>query len=142
MKKVESKLLRIILIVFGTIFLILGILGLLLPVMPGTVFLILSTACYIRSSERLYLWLINNRWFGKYARMYFQEKAMPLKAKIFASVSMWISISVSLYFVQNNYIKLLLLLVGLSVTGYFLYLKTGSPLEINGSEIDHNHVSR
>lgn len=135
MKKVESKLLRGVLIVLGTLFLVLGILGLILPVMPGTIFLILSTACYVRSSDKLYLWLINNKWFGKYARMYFQEKAMPFKAKVFATVSMWLSISVSIYFVDNVSIKILLLLIGISVTGYFLYLKTGTPVDINPEDL-------
>jgi uncharacterized membrane protein YbaN (DUF454 family) len=130
MKKVESKVLRVLLIILGTIFLVLGVIGLILPVMPGTIFLILATACYIRSSEKLYLWLINNKWFGKYARMYFQEKAMPLKAKIFATVSMWTSISVSLYLVEKPFVKVILIIVGISVTGYFAYLKTGTPKEL------------
>ncbi len=130
MKKVESKVLRVLLIILGTIFLVLGVIGLILPVMPGTIFLILATACYIRSSEKLYLWLINNKWFGKYARMYFQEKAMPLKAKIFATVSMWTSISISLYLVEKPFVKVILIIVGISVTGYFAYLKTGDMSEI------------
>lgn len=124
MKKVESKLVRILLMISGTIFLILGIIGLILPVMPGTVFLILATACYIRSSEKMYLWLINNRWFGKYARLYLEERSMPLKAKIIASLSMWTSISISAYYVDSPVIRIILISVGISVTLYFVYLKT------------------
>lgn len=127
MKKVENKVLRILLMIFGTIFVILGIIGLILPVMPGTIFLILATACYIRSSETMYNWLINNKWFGKYARMYFEERAMPLRAKIVASVSMWFSICVSMYLVDKFAIRVVLLAVGISVTLYFLSLKTSVP---------------
>ncbi|MFN8577107.1 MAG: YbaN family protein [Candidatus Sericytochromatia bacterium] len=130
MKKVENKVLRIGLIILGTIFLILGIIGLILPVMPGTIFIILATACYIRSSEKLYLWIINNKWFGKYARLYLKEKAMPLKAKIIASVSLWFSISVSFYLVDKTFVRIILLLVGISVTSYFLYLKTATREEL------------
>lgn len=124
MKKAESRFVRILLMILGTIFLFLGIIGLVLPVMPGTIFLILATACYIRSSETMYLWLINNRWFGKYARLYFEEKSMPLRAKIIASVSMWTSISISIYYIDKPVVRIIMLVTGVCVTLYFLYLKT------------------
>ncbi len=124
MKRVESKLARVLLMGLGHFFVGMGVLGLILPVMPGTVFFILATACYIRSSEKMYLWLINNKWFGKYAKMYLEKRSMPLKAKIFASLSMWISISVSIYLVEKALIRVILILVGISITTYFVSLKT------------------
>lgn len=123
-KKVENKIVRIFLIILGTFFLILGIIGLIMPIMPGTIFLIMATACYIRSSDRMHLWLINNRWIGKYARSYFEERAMPLKAKIFASGMMWFSITSSMFLLESIFFKSVFILIGIMTTAYFMSLKT------------------
>lgn len=124
MKRSESRIVRILLMMCGHIFVVLGIIGIILPVMPGTVFFILATACYIRSSEKMYLWLINNKWFGRYAKLYLEERSMPLKAKLIATISMWTSISISIYYVDRPLIRLILLATGICVTIYFISLKT------------------
>ena len=123
-KKVENKYMRMLLNILGTIFVILCILGIILPVMPGTIFLILATACYIRSSDRMYNWLINNKLFGRFARMYFEERAMPMSAKIIASVMMWTSVISSLFILESLIVKLIFVMIAIGVTLYFVSLKT------------------
>jgi uncharacterized membrane protein YbaN (DUF454 family) len=51
-------------VIAGTISLVLGIVGIIIPVLPTTPFLLLSAVCYMRGSQRLYIALIHNRFFG------------------------------------------------------------------------------
>ena len=76
-------------IVIGTISLALGILGIFLPLLPTTPFLLLTAALYFKGSSRLYNWLLNHRYFGPYIRNYRENKAIPLRAKIVSLVLMW-----------------------------------------------------
>ena len=64
--KKSSKLIRPILIILGTIFLAIGIIGILIPLLPTTPFLLLAAACYARGSNRFYNWLLCNKFFGNY----------------------------------------------------------------------------
>ena len=60
----------------------LGIAGIFLPLLPTTPFLLLAAACYVRSSPRLYRWLMNHRWTGEYIRDYREKRGLPLRTKI------------------------------------------------------------
>ena len=82
-RQISSNLSRWALIIIGSFFTGLGILGLFLPLLPTTPFLLLAAACYIRSSERFYNWLINNKWLGNYIKNYLEGKGVSLKAKVF-----------------------------------------------------------
>lgn len=76
-------------IVLGSISLALGILGIFLPLLPTTPFLLLTAALYFKGSPRLYNWLLNHRHFGPYIRNFRENKAIPLRAKIISLVLMW-----------------------------------------------------
>jgi uncharacterized membrane protein YbaN (DUF454 family) len=69
---------RRLLIVAGTLFTGLGIIGIFVPILPTTPFLLLAAACFMRSSERFYHWLINNRILGAYVRDYMEGKGIPI----------------------------------------------------------------
>ena len=69
-KEASNPFVRVLWILAGTIFVVLGGLGVLLPGLPTTPFLILAAACYIRSSQKLYDWLIANKTFGPYLKDY------------------------------------------------------------------------
>ena len=83
-KKIVNKYLRWLLISAGTVSVLLGILGIILPLLPTTPFLLLAAASYAKSSEKFYNWLINNRFFGNYIRNYREGKGIPLRVKISA----------------------------------------------------------
>ena len=89
-KNLFFEIKKLIFLTIGLICLVLGILGYILPGLPGTIFLIISVACFIRSSEKLYKFVINNRIFGKLIRDYRESKAMPKKAKIISISMIWI----------------------------------------------------
>ena len=84
MKKSRFLIIRLLWISLGSILVGIGTIGIFVPGLPTTVFLILAAACYIRSSERLYNWLIRNKRFGKYIKDFREGKGMPQRAKIIA----------------------------------------------------------
>ncbi len=92
-RKLKSNFSRWVLIIVGSFFAGLGILGIFLPLLPTTPFLLLAAACYIRSSERLYNWLMNNKWIGRYIKNYIEGKGIPLKSKVLSISALWITIS-------------------------------------------------
>ena len=89
----KQKALRILLIITGTISLGLGAVGIFFPLLPTTPFLLISAACYLRGSERMYNWLLKNRWFGEYIKNYQEGRGIPLKTKILAISVLWITYS-------------------------------------------------
>jgi uncharacterized membrane protein YbaN (DUF454 family) len=102
----------------GCIALALGILGIFLPLLPTTPFLLLASACFARGSERLHRWLLSHGIFGEYLRNFEAGKGIPLKAKIVASTLMWASLSWSMTLVGNNGLRLVLAVIGTTVTVY------------------------
>lgn len=76
-------------IILGTVSLALGIIGIFLPLLPTTPFLLLTAALYFRGSPRLYQWLLNHKCLGPYIRSFRENKAIPLRAKIISLLLMW-----------------------------------------------------
>lgn len=113
-------------IVAGSISLGLGTLGIIVPVLPTTPFLLLAVACFMRSSERLLNWLLNNRWFGKYIRNYQEGKGIPKKTKIVALSFLWITIIYSTCFIVEEILiaQVALLLVAVGVTIHLIRTPT------------------
>lgn len=122
MDKIKIK--KLLLIAAGSLSVVLGAVGLAIPVLPTTPFLLLACFCFVRSSESLYQWLIHHKVFGKYIYNYVTYKAVTKKAKISALILLWASLSISIFVVNNLHVRLLLLAVGIGVTVHLLYLKT------------------
>tara|TARA_B100000945_G_C20033295_1_gene435533 strand:+ start:67 stop:498 length:432 start_codon:yes stop_codon:yes gene_type:complete len=83
-KETKNPIAKILWIVLGSFFVMIGAIGAVVPGLPTTLFLILAAACYIRSSQKLYDWLIENKTFGPYLKDYREGKGMPKNAKILA----------------------------------------------------------
>ena len=120
----RRKITRILLVIAGTISLVLGAIGIVLPILPTTPFLLLSAACYCRSSERMYRWLIGNRWFGDYIKNYRAGKGIPMKTKVLALSVLWGTIIVSSIFLGNIIIAIVLFAVAAGVSIHILRLPT------------------
>ncbi len=119
------KLLKAFLIVIGFLAVGLGILGMFLPVLPTTPFLLLAAACFAKSSKRFYHWLLNNKWFGSYIKNYREGKGIPLKIKILSMGFMWVTIlTSSIFFIDNIYIRILLIVIAIIVTIHISLIKT------------------
>ena len=115
---------KFVLNMVASIAVILAILGIFLPLLPTTPFLLLASACYARSSTRMHQWLLQNRLFGEALRNYENNKAIPLRAKIIALLMLWSSISYSIWTVKQPALKGMLVLIALGVTVFLLRMKT------------------
>ena len=115
---------KYLLILLGSVSLILGIIGIFIPLLPTTPFLLLSSFCYVRSSKRMYNWLINHKIFGNYIYCYLTYKAVPMKTKIFAIVFLWTTMIISMLLIPLLHVRLFLAAVGIAVTVHLLTLKT------------------
>ncbi len=116
---------KVLYIVLGSISLGLGILGIFLPLLPTTPFLLLTAALYFRGSPRLYDWLMNHKYFGPYIKNFREHKAIPLRAKILSVSLLWITISYSaLVVISLLWVKILLFCIAIGVTYHILSFKT------------------
>ena len=121
MRKLGKK----ILIVFGTFFLGVGVIGIFVPLLPTTPFLLLSAGCYARSSKRLYDWLMSNRYFGRHLKDYMGGKGISLNLKIITLSLFVMTIAYSVIFIiDNNFWRMTLLLIGAGVSVHILAIKT------------------
>ncbi|MBN1950275.1 MAG: YbaN family protein [Bacteroidales bacterium] len=108
------RLLKLIYVAGGTLSVGLGVLGIFVPGLPTTVFLLIAAYLYMRSSEKMYKWLISNRLLGKYILDFHQKKGMTLPTKIYAISLMWLMISLSvIFFIPNPIIDYVVLGVGI-----------------------------
>ena len=123
--KTSHGLIRWVWIGGGTFFVGLGIMGIFLPLLPTTPFLLLAAACYARGSKRFYNWLLNNRWFGNYIKNYREGKGIPLKTKILSISLLWATIGYSTVFVVGiPFVRVGLILIAIAVTTHILSIKT------------------
>jgi uncharacterized membrane protein YbaN (DUF454 family) len=123
--RMPSRFKRGLFVVAGTIFLGLGSLGIFLPILPTTPFLLLATACYYKGSKRMHNWMMNNKWFGKYVRNYMEGKGISLRTKLFTIIFLWATIAVSAFFLVNILIvQIVLLIIAIVVSIHIITLPT------------------
>ena len=115
---------RVLFNLLGTLFLLVGILGVVLPLLPATPFLLLASACYVRGSQALHRWLMSNKYLGTYITNIKDNRSMPRKAKIMTIAVLWASLLFSLSRVDSLLVDMTLLMVGLGITALIVRLKT------------------
>jgi len=109
----------------GTFFVALGTIGIFLPLLPTTPFLLLAAGCYAGGSKKFYNWFLNNRWFGEYIRNYREKKGIPLKIKILSISFLWATIGYSIVFVVDILlIRVILAFIAIAVTIHIIRLRT------------------
>lgn len=125
MKLHSSPVIRGLLWTVGTISLILGIVGIFLPVLPTTPFLILTAYLYAKSSERFYNWLMNHRRLGPYVRQWVEHRCLTLRTKLLALALLTAAIASSnVFFVDWFWAHLAMALTGILVGVYVLSFPT------------------
>ena len=119
---------QLVLIGLGIGLVALGVIGIFLPVMPTTIFLLLAAACFVRSSDRLHRWLRGHRVLGPYLLAVEGKSGMPRRAKITTLVVLWASILSSAFiFVDALWLRMLLLAIAGGVSIFILSRKTMVP---------------
>ena len=104
-----------------------GLIGIVVPGLPTTPIMILAAACFFRSSERLYNWVIENKYYGHHVKNFREGRGMPKKAKFMALVTMWVFVSISVFFGIPDHmlmIKVITILGAATGTGYVISLRT------------------
>lgn len=113
----------------------LGAIGVFVPLLPTTPFLLLAAYLFFKSSDRLYNWLIRNKYFGNYIENYRKYKAITLRSKIFSLLLLWGSITYSSFcFVDEWWIRILLFVVAIGVSIHILRFKTLRKVVHNNEE--------
>jgi uncharacterized membrane protein YbaN (DUF454 family) len=114
---VSGRLWKLLLIACGTLCVALGVIGIFLPIMPTTVFLLMAAACYARSSDRFYQRLINQRYLGSYIRNHREGRGMKRRDKAVTLTLLWIGIGATIVFSVNAlWGRLALLGIAVAVT--------------------------
>ncbi|BDQ01630.1 MAG: hypothetical protein KatS3mg036_0778 [Ignavibacterium sp.] len=119
------KFYRYFYLISGFLLVAIGVIGIFLPVLPTTIFLILASACFVKSSPKANEWLRNHKVLGMYVKNYQDKTGLTIKAKIFNIAFLWIMILLSAFYLTDEfYIKVVLLLIAIGVTIHLLMIKT------------------
>ena len=130
----KSPLYKGLLVSVGVLSVGLAVAGVFLPLLPTTPFLLLAATCFVRSSDRLYRWLIAHKWFGSYIRNYREHHAITRRAKVVLLLMLWSVLAYTAIGVLSvTALRVLLLLIGLGVTLHVLRLKTLTPEMLAGT---------
>lgn len=121
----KNPVVRWVFLISGFILVGVAVLGMFLPLLPTTIFLILAAWCFAKSSEKFHSWIHHNRWFGRYLRDYRTGRGMTLRSKVTSLSMLWIGIGISgVLLTDNLFVRILLAAVAVGVTWHLLYIKT------------------
>lgn len=116
---------KYLLVVLGSVALVLGIVGIFLPLLPTTPFLLLAAALYFRSSPRLYDWLLSHRHLGPYIRNFRENRAIPLRVKIVSVSLVWVTLLYCTFFVAESLLlRLFFVLLATAISAHILHYRT------------------
>ncbi|MCS7486510.1 MULTISPECIES: YbaN family protein [Marinomonas] len=111
---------RILYLLLGWFSLISGIIGIFLPLLPTTPFVLLAAWCFSKSSKRFHSWLLNHKFFGPIVHDWQSSDGIPRRARNRAILFMWIGMTISMFVVSRFWATIGLLIIGLCVMTYLL----------------------
>jgi len=124
---ISNPILRALVFLLGIICLVIGIPGVVLPIVPGFPLLLVAAYLFSKSSVRYYNWLMNHKTFGPLIRDYNAGQGIPLRVKLTAVLTLWIAVSISvLYFIPVDYGKIAFIVIAAIVSWHILSLPTKS----------------
>lgn len=111
--------------ILGLLFVAIGFIGIFLPLLPTTIFLIIASYFFMKGSPELNEWMMKNKYLGPYVRNFRDKKGMTAKSKVSAISMLWFTILISaIFFTDYLLVRLLLLSVAIGVTIYIANYKT------------------
>ncbi|CAG2138963.1 hypothetical protein LMG31506_02041 [Cupriavidus yeoncheonensis] len=124
----RQRLLRALWVTLGATSLLLGIIGIFLPVLPTTPFVLLAAGCFARGSERFHGWLLEHPRFGPLVSDWQRHHSIPLRAKCLALVMMWTSMGATAWFMRGRPLaSAALIACAAAVSIWMLRLPTRAP---------------
>ena len=126
-RELAGRFWRPLLIAAGVLLVVIGAIGIFVPLLPTTVFLLLAAICFGKSSPGAYRWLMTNRVFGRMLRDYHEGRRATLRTKITSIATLWLGLAVTVWFVRTLWIDAGLLAIGIAVSIHLLRLRTPAP---------------
>jgi uncharacterized membrane protein YbaN (DUF454 family) len=115
---------NILFTILGCVFLAVGAVGVAVPVLPTTPFVLLAAFFFYSGNKKLHIWLKQNRVFGQYIENYQTKRGISLKLKISSIAFLWTGLIISAAIVQTPWVYVTLAVVGAGVTAHLLMIKT------------------
>jgi len=115
---------KILFFSLGVILVAIGAVGVFLPVLPTTPFILAAAACFSKSSKRAEKWISNNRYFGSYIENYKNKVGVPIDVKRNSLIFLWIALIISAIYINKLYMYIILAIVGICVSAHILLFKT------------------
>ncbi len=123
-------------LISGFLLVAIGVIGIFLPLLPTTIFLILASICFLKSSPKANDWLRNHKILGGYIDNYQNKNGLTRSAKIANVITLWTSISLSAFLLTEElYIRIILLAIAIGVTIHLLMIKTKQPNNKNNFQV-------
>ena len=120
----RSKFKKIVFVALGFVLVGIGAVGIVMPLLPTTPFLVLAAILFSKSSERFHKWLLRNRVFGPYIRHYELGTGIPKSLKIRTIALLWPSLAITAFLVDSLWARILLVIVGVCVTTHVVMIRS------------------
>ena len=109
----------------GSLCIVIGVIGIVVPLLPTVPFLLLAAYLYAKGSERFYLWLIHHKWLGTILTNYKEGKGIPVRLRIYSVLFFWLTIGTSIVFlIEDTTAKIIMLVVASGITLRLLLMKS------------------
>ena len=117
---VKNRLLRLLLMILGFISLSLGVIGVIIPILPTVPFLLLTSFCFVKSSEKFNNWFLNTKLYKKHLETFQKNKVMTLKCELILLILVSSMLILTMYFVDNLVVTIILTSLIIIKYSYFI----------------------
>lgn len=114
----QNRVTKVVLIVIGWVSIALGVIGIVLPLLPTTPFILLAAACFAKSSKRFHTWLITHPLFGPIINNFQNGQGIPRNVKIKVVLFIWITLGISIYLLNYPWVRLVIFIMGIGLTTF------------------------
>ena len=114
----QNKAIKVLLIILGWISIVLGVIGIVLPLLPTTPFILLAGACFAKSSEKFHHWIIHHPLFGPIINNFQNGQGIPRDVKIKVILFIWLTLGISIYFLSHQWVRLIIFIMGIGLTTF------------------------
>ena len=130
----QNKAKKYFLICSGWFFIILGVIGIVLPLLPTTPFILLAAGCFARSSPEFHQWLLEHSFFGPLIKSYQGDRCIPRHVKVKAIIFIWSTLAISIFLLKIFWLRIAIFLLGVFLT--VMLWRTPEPTSLTGSNTE------